>query len=135
MLNKIASITAPINHYTSQGQQHTFNKPIGSLMENSQGQQFLLLDKSFNLMAVIGASDPEKGSVYLPLEFTTEKPPKQQNKPVNQKAKQSADKPKQSQRPSKEAIHNALKLLQTDKMLEQSEKAGHPLPFDDELNI
>lgn len=135
MLNKIASITAPINHYQSNGKQHTFNKPIGSLMENDKGQQFLLIDKSFNLMAVIGASDPEKGSVFLPLDFVDEKPPKQQNKPISAKAVQSDAKKKKTARPSKEAIQNALKLLQTDKMLEQSEKAGHPLPFDDELNF
>jgi len=77
MLNKIANITAPITHYQNSGKQCTFYKPVGLLMENPDtGKQFLLNDKSFNLMAVIGASDDTKGCVFLPLELVTQNPSK-----------------------------------------------------------
>lgn len=138
MLNKIADIKAAVNHYQSGGKQHTFYKPVGSLMLNPDtNQQFLLLDKSFNLMAVIGASDPEKGSVFLPLDFVDDKPPKQQNKPLSQKAKQSNDKTKKT-RPTKAQIQAALSILDVDARAKQNKgKDGKhiDLPFDDKIGF
>lgn len=134
-LHVVGKLSAPINHFQQNGQQKTFQKPVGSLMLNPDtGDYFLMLDKSFNPMATIGATDENKGSVCLPLTFV-DKPPVSDFKPLKTKAKQVGEKPKKSQRPSKEAIRNALKLLQVDAMIKQSDKAGHPLPFDDEIGF
>lgn len=139
MLTKVASITAPINHYQSQGKQHTFYKPVGSLMLNPEtNQQFLLLDKSFNPMSVIDASNPEKGSIYLPLTYVDVKAPVSQNKPIVTKKVQSVEKPQKTAKASKQAIQAALSLLQNEDMRRQNKgKDGKhiDLPFDDELNF
>ena len=101
-------------------------------MAGDNGNQFLMLDKSFNLLATM--HDPEKSHVCLKLEF--EQSYTSQNKPLNtQNGTNPQNKPVKRQQITKKALDNAKLLLQTDVMHKQSLKAGHILPFDDEIEF
>lgn len=147
MLNKIGSISAPINHYQSGGKQNTFYQPVGTLMKNPQtGEILIFLEKWFNPMATLGASNPEKGSICLAVkleESLTRAQPTPQSKPTEKQVKPTTVKKavkkantKRQQRPSPEAVRAAMELINTDMLMKQNEgKDGKhiDLPFDNEI--
>ena len=74
MLQRIAKLTVPSNKYQDKatGQQKTFYRDVGSIMENDQGQRFILLDKFFNPAAV--PHDPDRAQVLVNIELLEQAP-------------------------------------------------------------
>ena len=128
-LIKKATVQATINRYIDkQGKEQKFNKNIGSLMENDNGQQFLLIDKSFNLLAV--AHDQDKGSVCLQLVPEANYKQAQQPKPTSTaKASHNVYEPEVREK----ALHNARELLANEDMRIKANGGKDPLPFDDPI--
>lgn len=130
MLKVIAKLKAPINTFMRNGKEETFFKPIGSMVELDNGKTMLLIDKSFNLLAIQHKENAGSVPIYMEYEEVTQTPVSQ-NKPVQQKAKQSNDKKKKT-RPTAAQVQAAKQLLQVDARARETKEHGSVLPFDDE---